>query len=122
MGTLNERNQKSLNELKDSYDGMLVILQHFLTNEKHSETHSYGISLYATKIAEALRLDSESIEDVRTAALLLNFNELGISNEILYKAANLTQEDAASGLCKRDKAATKAQAMEIGRASCRERR
>src|SRR5438552_2164442 len=111
MGTLNERNQKSLNELKDSYDGMLVILQHFLTNEKHSQTHSYRISLYATKIAEALRLDSESIEDVRTAALLRNFNELGISNEILYKAANLSQEELESGLSKRGKAATKAQAM-----------
>ncbi len=40
-----------------------------------------------------------------------NFNELGISNEILYKAANLTQEELESGLCKRGKAATKAQAM-----------
>ena len=29
MGTLYERNQKSLKELKDGYDGMLVILQHF---------------------------------------------------------------------------------------------
>src|SRR6266849_9470092 len=43
MGTLYERNQKSLNELKDGYDGMLVILQHFLSNQKYSEAHSYRI-------------------------------------------------------------------------------
>jgi hypothetical protein len=93
MGTLYERNQKSLHELKDGYDGMLVILQHFLANEKYSEAHAYRVSLYATKIAESLGLDSESIEDVRTAALLRNVNELGVSNEILYKAANLSEEE-----------------------------
>jgi len=112
MGTLYERNQKSLNELKDGYDGMLVILQHFLSNQKYSEAHSYRISMYATKIAESLGLDSGSIEDIRTAALLRNVNELGISNEILYKAANLSQEDLEKGLQKRGKTITStAQAM-----------
>ena len=111
MGTLYERNQKSLNELKDGYDGMLVILQYFLTNQKYSEAHSYRISMYATEIAESLGLDSESIEDIRTAALLRNVNELGISNEILYKAANLSQEDLEKGIQKRGKTTSKAQAM-----------
>ena len=36
-GTLYERNQKSLHELRDGYDGMLAVLQQFLTNEKYSE-------------------------------------------------------------------------------------
>ena len=110
MGTLYERNQKSLNELKDGYEGMLVILQHFLANQKYSEAHSYRISMYATKIAESLGLDGESIEDIRMAALLRNVNELGISNEILYKAANLSQEDVEKGIQKQEKTA-KAQAM-----------
>jgi hypothetical protein len=110
MGTLYERNQKSLNELKDGYEGMLVILQHFLANQKYSEAHSYRISMYATKIAESLGLDGESIEDIRMAALLRNVNELGISNEILYKAANLSQEDVEKGIQKQGKTA-KAQAM-----------
>jgi hypothetical protein len=33
MGTLCERNQKSLKELKDGYDGMLDYLQRFLGNQ-----------------------------------------------------------------------------------------
>ena len=97
MGTLYERNQKTLHEMKDGYDRMMVILQHFLANEKYSEAHAYRISVYATKIAEAMGLDSESTEDVRTAALLRNVNELGISNEMLYKAANVSHEDVEQG-------------------------
>src|ERR1700758_5514222 len=93
MGTLYERNQNSLSELKGSYDGMLVILQHFLTNEKYSQAHAYRVAMYATKIAESLGLDTESVEDIRTAALLRNINELGISNEVLYKAAHLSEEE-----------------------------
>lgn len=111
MGTLHERNQKSLNELKDSYGGMLVIVQQFLTNEKYSQAHCYRVSLYATRIAEALGLDAGSIEDVRTAALLRNVNEIGISNDILYKAANLSQQELQSGMQKARKPLNKAQAV-----------
>jgi HD-GYP domain-containing protein (c-di-GMP phosphodiesterase class II) len=116
MGTLYERNQKSLHELKDGYDGMLVILQQFLSNQKYSEAHSYRISMYATKIAESLGLDSESTEDVHTAALLRNLSELGIGNEILYKAANLSQEDLEKGVEKRGKTAAKVMGGSLRRA------
>ena len=112
MGSLYERNQKSLNELKDGYDGMLVILQQFLTNEKYSEAQTYRTAMYATQIAEALGLDPASTEDVRTAALLRNVNDLGISNEVLYKAANLSQEELDKGMGKKGgKAKAKAQAI-----------
>jgi len=111
MGTLYERNQKSLEEMKDGYDGMLVILQQFLTNPKYSEAHTYRISMYATQIAESLGLDAGSTEDVRTAVLLRNVNALGISNEILYKAANLSQEDLEKGMRKSGKATAEAQTV-----------
>jgi hypothetical protein len=117
MGTLYERNQKNLTELKSSYDGMLVILQHFLTHEKYSQAHAYRVSLYATKIAEALGLDAESVEDIRTAALLRNINELGISNDILYKAAHISEEELENNISKRGKASAPAQG--IGGSLCR---
>lgn len=119
MGTLYERNQKSLKELKGGYDGMLVILQQFLGNQKSSEAESFRVSSYASKIAGALGLDPESSEDLRTAALLRNVNAIGISNEILYKAANLSQEELEKGMRKGDNGgATKAQLMggSLGRA------
>jgi hypothetical protein len=92
-GTLYEHNQKSLREMEEGYDGMLVILQNFLANQKYSETHAYRISLCATRIAEAVGLDAGSLEDIRTAALLFNMKDLGISNEVLCKAAQVSQED-----------------------------
>jgi hypothetical protein len=112
MGTLYERNQKSLTELKDGYDGMLVILQQFLCNQKGSEAGSFRVSSYAVKIAETLGLDPESTEDLRTASLLRNVNEIGISNEILYKAANLSEEELEKGMRKAGSSkATRAQLM-----------
>jgi hypothetical protein len=112
MGTLYERNQKSLTELKDGYDGMLVILQQFLCNQKGSEAGSFRVSSYAVKIAETLGLDPESTEDLRTASLLRNVNEIGISNEILYKAANLSEEELEKGMRKAGSGkATRAQLM-----------
>src|SRR5260370_24431698 len=112
MGTLYERNQKSLTELKDGYDGMLVILQQFLCNQKGSEAGSFRVSSYAVKIAETLGLDPESTEDLRTASLLRNVNEIGISNEILYNPANLSDEELAKGMRKGGSSeATQAQLM-----------
>ena len=109
-GTLYEHNQKSLREMEEGYDGMLVILQNFLANQKYSETHAYRISLCATRIAEAVGLDAGSMEDIRTAALLFNMKELGITNEVLCKAAQVSQEDLQQGGRNR-KAAPKGAAM-----------
>ena len=96
-GTLYEKNQKTLREMEEGYDGMLVILQNFLANQKYSESHAYRISMCATKIAEAVGLDAGSIEDIRTAALLFNMKDLGITNEVLCKAAQVSHEDLQQG-------------------------
>jgi len=112
MGSLYERNQRSLTELKGGYDGMLVVLQQFLGNQKGSEAGCFRVSSYAVKIAETLGLDRESTEDLRTASLLRNVNEIGISNEILYKAANLSAEELEQGMRKAGGSkATQAQLM-----------
>jgi hypothetical protein len=92
-GTLYEKNQKTLQEMEEGYDGMLVILQNFLANQKHSDSHAYRIAMCATRIAEALGLDTASVEDIRTAALLFNMKELGVTNEVLCKAAQVSQDD-----------------------------
>jgi len=92
-GTLYERNQKTLREMQDGYDGMMVILQNFLANQKYSEAHAYRIALCATKIGEAAGLDVASVEDIRTAALLFNLKELGIADEVLCKAAQVSEHD-----------------------------
>jgi HD domain len=93
MGTLYERMQSNLSELRESYRGILLILQHIASNDKYSQNHSYRVATCATKIAESMELDSEQIEDLRAAALLHDIDKLGISRDVLYKSANFTAEE-----------------------------
>lgn len=96
-GTLYEKNQKTLLEMEEGYDSMLAILQNFLANQKYSDSNAYRISMCATKLGEGVGLDTGSVEDIRTAALLFNMKELGITNEVLCKAAQVSQEDLRQG-------------------------
>jgi hypothetical protein len=93
MGALYERTQSNLRELRESYRGILLILQHIAANDKYSQNHAYRVSICATKIAERMELGSEQMEDIRAAALLHDVDKLGISREILYKSANFTAAD-----------------------------
>lgn len=93
MGSLYEHKDRHLVELRETYNGVLMILRHFISKDKYTENHSYRVSVYATKIAGAMNLQSERIEDIRAAALLHDIGKLDISRELLYKAARLTAEE-----------------------------
>ena len=87
------RAEARMQELRKTYQGLLVILRHFISKDKYNENHCYRVSIYAAKIATYLRFDPERIEDIRSAALLHDIGKLDISRELLYKAAQLTQEE-----------------------------
>jgi len=93
MGTLYEKNKRRVRELRETYNGVLLILRQFISKDKYTQNHSYRVSIYATKIAGAMGFDYERIEDVRAAALLHDIGKLDIPREILYKAAKLTREE-----------------------------
>jgi putative nucleotidyltransferase with HDIG domain len=92
-GTLYERNAARIQELQRTYKGLLMILRQFISKDKYTENHCYRVSIYAAKIAAHIGFDSDRIEDVRSAALLHDIGKLDISRELLYKAAQLTQEE-----------------------------
>jgi len=93
MGTLYDHTKQQVRELRETYNGVLLILRHFISKDKYTENHSYRVSIYASKIAAALNLGPERIEDVRAAALLHDIGKLDVSREVLYKAARLTEEE-----------------------------
>lgn len=93
MGTLYERRQAMMSDIRESSSSLLLVLQHSLANEKYSQDDSYRVSVFATKIAEAMDLGSERVEAVRAAALLRDLSKLGISNDILYKAADMSRAE-----------------------------
>jgi len=93
MGTLYEHKNAQLEELRDTYKGVLMILRHFISKDKYTENHSFRVSIYAARIAAGLGLSQSRIEDVRAAALLHDIGKLDISRDLLYKAAKLTHEE-----------------------------
>ncbi len=93
MGTLYERHLQKVRELRKTYQGLIVILRHFISKDQYTENHCYRVSIYAAKIAFHLGLDDEAIEDIRSAGLLHDIGKLKISRELLYKAAKLSDEE-----------------------------
>jgi putative nucleotidyltransferase with HDIG domain len=93
MGTLYERQAFQMQELRKTYRGLLVILRHFISKDKYTENHCYRVSIYSAKIATYLGLAPQQIETVRAAALLHDIGKIDIGREILYKAAQLTEEE-----------------------------
>ena len=91
MGTLYERKERHLVELRQAYFGLLVILQQFISNDNHN--HSYRVAFYASSIAHRMGFDESHIDDIRAAALLHDVGKLETSRELLHKAASLTQEE-----------------------------
>jgi len=93
MGTLYEKDKTKLRELRETYNGVLMILQQFIAKDQYTQNHSWRVSIFATRIASEMGFGDERIEDVRAAALLHDIGKLDISRELLYKAARLTEEE-----------------------------
>jgi putative nucleotidyltransferase with HDIG domain len=93
MGTLYERNEKRVKELRQTYYGILQILRLTISKDKYTENHCYRVSVYASKLAAQLGFNPEKTEDIRAASLLHDIGKLDISRELLYKAARLTKDE-----------------------------
>jgi HD-GYP domain-containing protein (c-di-GMP phosphodiesterase class II) len=98
-------------DVRESFGSLLVVIQHFLASEKFSQSDSYRVSIFATKIADTMDLGSERTEALRSAALLRDLSRLGISNDILYKAANVSRDEIVASFRKGRKVDPRAQNM-----------
>src|SRR5690348_6628985 len=56
MGTLYEHKNAQLDELRETYQGVLLLLRHFISKDEYTEHHSYRVSVYAARIAAHLSL------------------------------------------------------------------
>jgi len=92
MGSLYERVKRNVDDLRDSYDGMMALLQQLVSNSKLAQNNR--LALCAVKIAESMGLPFDSIEDIRAAALLDDMEKSGISLDLFLKAARLDSSQA----------------------------
>ena len=93
MGLLHEAKEKHVQELKRTHQGVLMILSHFIAQDKYTQGHSHRVSIYATKIGQEMGLPQHRIEDVRAAAMLHDLGKVEVNREILYKAAQLSKKE-----------------------------
>jgi hypothetical protein len=111
MGTLYERKQAMTNDVRDSFSGLLVVLQHFIENEKYSQGENQRVLHLAIQVGEKLGLGSDRIELMRSAILLRDLSKLGISNDMLYKAADMNRDEIVASFRERRAPDPRAQAM-----------
>lgn len=95
MGTLHERQKRQYEELRQTYFGILTILQQFISNDKYTHNHSYRVAHYAATIAARMGFEETSVDTIRAAALLHDIGKLETSRQLLYKAASLTPPEMA---------------------------
>ncbi len=100
MGTLYERAQGMTDDLRNSFSSLLIVLQHVIVSEKRTDNESQRVIDVSVKIAETLGLSSDRIELLRSAILLRDLSELGISNDTLYKAADVTHAEVVASFRK----------------------
>jgi putative nucleotidyltransferase with HDIG domain len=95
MGTVCEKKNTQVRELRETYSGVLVLLRHFISKDEYTEHHSYRVAEYAARIGARLGLADAQLEDVRAAGLLHDIGKLDIGRDLLYKATRFTREESA---------------------------
>jgi hypothetical protein len=110
MGTLYERKEAMTADIRDSFSGLLLVLQHFTANEKLGTGESQRVVEASTRMAEAMGLGSDRIELLRSAVLLRDLSKLGISNDTFYKAADMSRDEVVASFHKPRKADARTQA------------
>jgi putative nucleotidyltransferase with HDIG domain len=93
MGTLYEKKEARIHELRDTYKGVLLILQQFIAHDEYTEHHSTRVAEYAAKIAEYMGFDEQRRDDVYDASLLHDIGKMETSRELLHRAARLTESE-----------------------------
>jgi hypothetical protein len=111
MGTLYERKQAMTNDIRESFSGLLVVLQHFIENERYTEGENRRVLDIATNIANAMGMGSDRVELLRSAILLRDLSLLGISHDMLYKAADVNRNEIVASFSKKRSSNPRAHAM-----------
>jgi putative nucleotidyltransferase with HDIG domain len=94
VGTLYEKNEQRVKELKNAYIGVLEILSKYLeSTDRYTKGHSVRVSELATQIAIAMELPRSEVENIRVSGLLHDIGKIEISSDILSKAAQLSTEE-----------------------------
>lgn len=97
VGDWFDRKEAEARELRETYYGILQVLNQFVSKDEYKHSHAYRVSIYASRIASALGLSEDRVDDVRAAALLRDIGQLDLGREILFKTSGLSREELDKG-------------------------
>jgi len=93
-GTLFMHKEKSINDLRNAYLGVLEILSKYLeSTDRYTQGHSIRVARLSTEIAIAMGLPRISVENIKAAALLHDIGKVDVSMDLIRKASKLTKEE-----------------------------
>lgn len=91
---LEDRVQMRTRELAEAYESMLEGLARALElRDKDTEGHSRRVTDTTLKIAQKMGIEGETLEDIRSGAILHDIGKISIPDEILHKRGRLTSEE-----------------------------
>ncbi len=94
LNMLKEKIEKLSNRANQSLVEATIAFAKAIKLKDHYSRESLDRSVnYAVKIAEALGLSEEEVDDIRRAAILHDLGKIGISGEILGKASALSEAE-----------------------------
>ena len=93
MGTLYDKKEARIRELRETYKGILVILRQLTAHDKYTHDHSFRVAAYADTIAGHMGFNAERREVVRAGALLHDLGKMDTSRELLHKAAHFSDAE-----------------------------
>lgn len=94
VGSLHELKEKTLNELRRAYQGIVEIMAKFIdTVDKYTKEHSVRVSELSAQIARRMGLSETEVENVRVAGLLHDVGKIEVSLDVLRKASDLSEEE-----------------------------
>lgn len=82
------------NEQRNSYLNTIITLANAIdAKDPYTCRHSYNVTKYAVRIAQAMKLPEKTIEDIRYAGLLHDIGKIGIRDEILLAPGKLSDAE-----------------------------
>ncbi len=94
IGTIVEQREAKVKNLQRAYIGVLEILLKYLEVADEKRPHSLRVSLLAGKMAEALGLTPFQVENIKSAALLLEAGDLRSSIPLFEQVAAFMETEA----------------------------
>jgi putative nucleotidyltransferase with HDIG domain len=87
-------NSRLHRELKELFVGSVKALINAIeARDPYTKGHSIRVTHYSSKIAQALKMKAEEVENIQYAALLHDIGKINVKDEILLKPGKLSEEE-----------------------------